>query len=413
MNKLFMNNKNLYNINMQSALQRIKDLFDSANIGRIVEDLPVTMDVSLDDQKANTEPASDDVSEYASRLRKRHHESQYDDLSNMDIDSVLLLEQNDTSRKKTRYEEQETTLDGFSELSPDSKNIVMLESTANRQALIYDIIRDNEKIENVTSLLEAIDGEFSYTLPSEVGNHMELWICVNMKCPGCRVGILYKYISSNMPVIDVKCFNTEHNLLEHGPIFYQIKATERNVNFLGKKYFTRQPIQDYPSGYIKVGSKRSGVYSHSITTADTINDKYISIGYICISYYYLTNRRRINIDLRESFVVIPNLSYQTRTRTNDYYYKYIPNSLNMAIITFNPDIRIVNVLTFAELIDRDNYLVRLFKNINLDKQYITITYHRPTPATRELIFDNKYQAKYLYYKNKYLLLKNKNLNLLN
>ncbi len=402
-----MNNKNLFNINMQSAFQRIKVLFDSANIGRIIEDSSMDVDV----QQANpTLPTSidvsSDVSEYTSRLRKRSRETQFDDLSNMDIDSVLLLEKNDISRKKTRYEEQETTLHKFSELSPDSKNIVMLESTANRQALVYDIIKDNDKINQVTSELEAMDEDFSYTLPSEVGNNMELWVCVNMRCPGCRVGTLYKYISSNMPVIDVKCFNTEHNLLEHGPCFYQIKATERNVNFLGKKYFTRKPILGYPSGYIKVGSKRSGVYSHSITSADTIENKYISLGYICITYYYLTNKRRINIDLRESFVVIPNLSYHSRTRTNDHYYRYIPNSLNMPIITYNTNRDIVNVLTFRDLIDRDGYLEEMFKNINLDKQYKTITYNRPTPATRELIFDeDEYKAKYLYYKKKYMKLK--------
>ena len=406
-----MNNKNLFNINMQSAFQRIKDLFDSANIGRIVEEDSTTMDVDV--QQANTsdvldytsDDISDDTSDYTSRLRKRNHETISDDLSGLDIDSLLLLEKHDTSRKKIRYEEQEATLDQFSELSPDSKNIVMLESTANRQALVYDIIKDTEKINQVTLELDAMDEDFSYTLPSEVGNYMELWICVNMRCPGCRVGMLYKYISSNMPVIDVKCFNTEHNLLNHGPCFYQIKATERNVNFLGKKYFTRKPIQDYPSGYIKVGSKRAGVYSHSITSADTIDNKYISIGYICITYYYLTNKRRINIDLNESFVVIPNLSYYSRTRTNDYYYQYIPNSLNMPLITYNPNKEIVNVLTFTELINRDDYSKGIFKNINLDKQYKTIIYHKPSPATRELTFDDEYKEKYLYYKKKYMKLK--------
>ncbi len=400
--EISLRHKILSYINIQSIMQslllssfiRIKDLFDSANIGKIVEEESSTtvMDSSLD-------YTTSDI--YTSRLRKRQHD---DDVSNMDIDSVLLLEKNELSKKKPRYEEQETTIVGFSELSPDSKNIVMLESTANRQALVYDIIKDNNKINEVTSQLEAMDEDFCYTLPTEVGNHMELWVCVNMRCPGCRVGVLYKYISSNMPVIDVKCFNTEHNLLEHGPIFYQIKATERNMNFLGKKYFTRQPIQGYPSGYIKVGSKKTGVYSHSITTADTIEYKYISIGYICITYYYLTNRRRINIDLRQSFVVIPNLAFQSRTRTNDYYYRYIPNSLNMPIITFNPDRRIVNVLTFAELIIRDGYSEGIFKNINLDKKYRTITHHIQTPATRELTYDD-YESKYLYYKNKYLKLK--------
>jgi hypothetical protein len=393
----------MQSISLQN-MQKMKELFDSANIGKIIEEY-LSSDLSIDNKITIA-----DTSEYTDRLRKRNLDDS-NDLSNMDIDNVLLLEENETSRKKPKYEEQEATIERFSELSPDSKNIVMLESTGNRQALVYDIIKDNEKIEHVTKQLDAMDEDFSYTLPSEVGNYMELWICVNIKCPGCRVGTLYKYISSNMPVIDVRCFNTEHDLLIHGPIFYQIKATERNINFLGKKYFTRQPIQDYPSGYIKVGSKTSGIFSHSITTTDTIDYKYISIGYICITYYYLANRRRINIDLLQSFVVIPNLSYNTRTRTNDYYYKYIPNSLNMPIITFNPDRRIVNVLTFAELVSRDSYLIRMFKNINLDKQYKTIIYNRPTSATRELIYD--YEAKYLYYKNKYLFLKNKYLNLFN
>ena len=107
----------------------------------------------------------------------------------------------------------------------------------------------------------------------------------------------------------------------------------------------------------------------------------------------------------------PFIIYTKTTLLDFVIYKYIPNSLNMAIITYNPDREIVKVLTFAELMIRDGYTMGIFRNINLDKKYNTIPYiYNTTPsvtpsrATRELTYDD-YEAKYLYYKNKYLKLK--------
>ncbi len=376
-------------------MESIKKLFNSTTYGEIIEDIGNQMQVD------EYQPSSD--TEYTDRLRKRKIEPE----QSMDIDLILLLETPGIPHKKHKIVEELSTLNGIEFLSPKSIDLVWAESVSNRQALVNDIIRDNDKIDAIMSEIESQDDDFTFSISSEVGNYMELWICANLKCPGCRVGKLFKYISSNMPVIDVRCVNPAHDLLEHGPIFYQIKTTEKYTTFLGLKYFTRQPINNYPSGYIKVGSKKVGIYSHSITTADSIENKFISIGYICVTFKYLTNRRRINIDLNDSFVVIPNLNYYSRTRKNSYYYKYIPNSLNYSIISFNPNINIVRVLTFSELALRDGYVPTIFKNINLDKKYKTIPLTVPTSAYRELIFkdDDDYESKYLYYKNKYLKLK--------
>ncbi len=383
-------------------MQNIKELFDTATYGEIVETELVKPDTG------STPMDTEYVSIYTDRLRKRPAEEPLSTGISLDIDSMLLLEETGLSRKKIKYSDDIERLSGFNELSPDSKTIVLAESVSNRQSLINDIMKDNIKIDSIIKKLDSMDDDYSYTLASEVGNFMELWICANMKCPGCKKGKLFKYISSNMPVIDIRCDNPEHNLLHHGPLFYQVKATEKNTNFLGTKYFTRQPIKDYPSGYIKVGSKKLGQFSHSVSTVESIENKYIVIGYICITYTYSTNRRLINIDLNDSFVVIPNLAFQARTRTNDYYYKYIPNSLNLSMISFNPDTNIVNVLSFNDLASKDGYSLGLFKNINLDKKYTTRPYIKPTSATRKLDLSQEtmnYQAKYLYYKNKYIKLK--------
>ncbi len=376
-------------------MENIKELFDSATYGEIVED-KVHAASSLAMVKETETPT------HTYGLRKRTHEEAAE-TQLFDIDTTLLLENIDTSNKRVTVKDNTETLINYNQLSPESKKLVLAESVSNRQRLIYDILKDNEKIEAIGKLINAMDEDFSYTLASEVGVFMELWICANMKCPGCKNGKLNKYISSNMPVIDVRCVNPEHDLLTHGPLFYQIKATEKYTNVLGLKYFTRTPIINYPSGYIKVGSKKMGQYSHEIKPTDSLETKYISIGYICVTYKYLTNRRFVNIDLNDSFCLIPNLAFNSRTRSSDYYYKYIQNQMNLSIITFNPDINVVSVISFQDLITKYNYEPQLFKNINLDKKYITIPYYRPSTATREL----DYESKYLYYKNKYLQLKNK------
>ncbi len=383
-------------------MESIKRLFNSTTYGEIIESNGEEMHVD------EAQPSTEIV--YRDRLRKRKTPE-----PSMDIDLILLFETPGVPNVEHIRLHELSALDGIQYLSPDSKKLVLAESVSNRQALVNDIRRDNEKIEAIMSEIETRDDDFTFALGSEVGNYMELWICANLKCPGCRVGKLFKYISSNMPVIDVRCVNPEHNLLEHGPLFYQIKTTEKNTTFLGLKYFTRQPINNYPSGYIKVGSKKVGIYSHNITTADAIEDKFISIGYICVTYKYLINRRRINIDLNNSFVVIPNLNYNNTyrtTRSQSYYYQYIPNSLNLSMVSFNPNMDIVRVLTFYELVLRDAYSPTIFKNINLDKKYRTIPFHVPTPAYRELTYedtdyisDADFKYKYLYYKNKYLKLK--------
>ncbi len=395
-------------------MENIKELFDSATYGEILETKTTRM------EPTETTNTTDYVSIYKDRLRKRHakdepfeetSEETSGDITQYEIDFMLLLEENGVYNKRMKYPRNISTLNGFDELSPASKKMIKAENSSNRQALIYDILRDDQKIETIEKKLNSMDEDFSFTLPSEVGNFMELWLCANMRCPGCKVGKLYKYVSSNMPVIDIRCVNPEHDLLNHGPLFYQIKATEKYTNFLGRKYFTRQPIINYPSGYIKVGSKRFGIFSHNIKTIDSLEDKYISIGYICVTYKYLTNKRHINIDLNDSFIVIPNLNYSSRTRSGDYYYKYIPNALNIVMISFNPDPNIVRVLTFNDFITSNSYNPHLFKNINLDNEYKTVPLIKQTQATRELSFDepldesSEYKTKYLYYKNKYLKLK--------
>jgi hypothetical protein len=285
-------------------------------------------------------------------------------------------------------------------LTPFSKALIDNTTPAKRQRMISDIRRDDERLQQLEEEINLNDPLYTYTSSTEVGSTIESWICLNMKCPGCNLKYFRKYLNTNMPVIDIVCLNPNHVIQIHGPKFYQIKASEYNSTFFGKKYFTRNPIINYPSGYIKVGSIDKGQHSHNIKPSDSLDNKYISIAYICVCYKYKRNNNRlINIVLDKSYCVIPNLSYSPISQLENYYYKYITNIRAVPMITFNPDLNIVRVLTFFDLLDNYTDEPNIFKNINLDDKYIY------TEETTRL--NNKYYYnKYLKYKNKYLNLKN-------
>jgi hypothetical protein len=119
--------------------------------------------------------------------------------------------------------------------SPNAQQILNRLTPISRQRMIEDFNIDDLKILKQESIQEEIDETFIYFENQEVGQFLESWVCFNMRCPGCN-GILYKYQSKNMPVVDVKCINPNH-LLNNGPKYYQIKATESGTTFRGQKIF--------------------------------------------------------------------------------------------------------------------------------------------------------------------------------
>ena len=212
-------------------------------------------------------------------------------------------------------------------LSPASETLLSYFSPETQKKLAGDFIRDELAITNSLKKLELDDPDYINFDPKSVGIYLEFWVCVNIPCPGCKHK-LYKYANPNMPVVDVRCINPHHNNTM-GPIYYQIKATNKGTTYLDYKYFS------YDKNYISVGSVDYGKICHEIT-ADNIDYRDILIGYICIEYNYTDDiLNTINIDMDKSFILIPNLQFKPTILQKDLtYYRYI-RTVPSPIITFN------------------------------------------------------------------------------
>lgn len=272
-------------------------------------------------------------------------------------------------------------------LSPMAHNILEYLTPTSKKRMIYDMQFDDINLEKKILLEEDKDPLYTYFENNEVGIFMELWLCSNLLCPGCKIGKLLKYLNPNMPVVDVMCSNDNHTI-EYGPKYYQIKTTEKDASFGGYKYFS---LKDK---YIHTGSKKYGSLSHQIKLGDGINKKKILIGYICVEYVRnVQNNRFISIDLNTSFILIPKLELTPTSliKSDLEYYKYFDSDI--PIITFNESL--FQIYTFKIYDNND-----LFKNINIDLIF-DMTVFKPERVKQKL-----FEHKYLKYKKKYLDLKN-------
>jgi hypothetical protein len=245
--------------------------------------------------------------------------------------------------------------------------------------------KDDKLLEKMDEEEEILDKIYTYFENKEVGTYMELWVCSNIICPGCKTGILLKYKSLSQPVVDVMCSNPEHNILIHGPKYYQIKATQKGKTMNGKRYFSMN------ESYIKVGSRRFGNNAHEIKISDDINIKKVLIGYICIEYTRESEDSRIiNIDKKNSFILIPNINHNLIVGEEDkYYYKYIEHSDKFPTVIFNPEL--FTIIDFSIL-----SILRINSKVNLDDKY---------DFFESVQKSDLFKKKYLKYKMKYLQLK--------
>jgi len=250
-----------------------------------------------------------------------------------------------------------------------------------RERLRRDLQRDDEAVAQIEELQEIDDPLYKFfNSNSGIGLYLELWVCVNIPCPGCG-GKLYKYNNPNMPVVDVRCINPSHTI---GPLYYQIKATERDVMHNNLFYFS------LTENYICVGSRRYGEKCHQIK--GTSRDKRILIGYICIEYNKKDDSNIMIIN-NKSFILVPDL---TNTKDSNYYtYNKEPRSDKIERISFDPDM-MIKPITFQ---DR---LPTIDKNVSLNLTYENID----MPLTDRALI------KYLIMKMKYLNLK-KNIKYIN
>ena len=296
-------------------------------------------------------------------------------------------------------------------VSPFTIDLVSRLNPEEAAKYIKDYLQEKKYIEIIEKGQADTDPDYKYTSNTEVGAYVELWVCANMKCPICN-GELVKYTLLNMPVIDIKCINSKHKY-NMGPKFFQIKATEQNNAF---PYFTLNPFLNNTNGFIVVGSRRLGELSHSVKPSDSDKQKQILIGYICLTYKYSdTTKRNIRLTRKQSFILIPQITVDTKiiTDANDYYYKYVDNIYKKPVITFNEVfVKVIlfsnmNDVNFKKQVITDNAII-----INLDIMYseTIITDNKIiSPPIKKLVLKNKYDIDALELKLKYLLLKNNNI----
>jgi hypothetical protein len=268
-------------------------------------------------------------------------------------------------------------------LSPQSQMLLSLFTPETRTRLARDFYLDDIEINKRLLKDEIDDPTYIYFDNKGVGLYLELWVCINIKCPGCN-DTLYKYANSNMPVVDVRCINPEHKI---GPIFYQIKATQKGTFHAGLKYFS------YDEEYICVGSYKYGHNCHEIK-ADNMVDRDLLIGYICIEYDYI-NMNSIAIDMNKSFVLIPNLQFiPLNQRQKEWTYYHYERIAPIPVIKFNTNM--VNKFRFSDI-------YKPFGIIKLNNQYDAIKPYDDSTLPMEIDFEQKY----LIMKMKYLNLKKK------
>ncbi len=268
-------------------------------------------------------------------------------------------------------------------LSPQSQNLLSYFSPETQKRLARDFYIDELAINKYLKKQELDDPNYIYFNPSGVGTYLELWVCVNIPCPGCGHK-LYKYANPNMPVVDVRCINITHDL-SMGPIYYQIKATQKGAVHAGYKYFS------YDDNYVSAGSINYGYNCH-IVRADDYSSRDILIGYICVEYIYTDPTfNRIIIDMNSSFVLIPNLQFQPNIEQNDWTYYHYIRTTPSPIITFNNNM--VRIFKFSELFAN-------FGVIQLSNYYDARKVYNEEPPTGP-----SFQYKYLIMKKKYLDLK--------
>ena len=259
-------------------------------------------------------------------------------------------------------------------LSPNSESLLSNFSPETQLRLRRDFYIDEQEINKIIERDSIDDPLYIHFNNSHVGIYLELWVCVNIPCPGCGYK-LYKYANPGMPVVDVRCINPahDHNM---GPKYYQIKATQKGAIYAGYQYFS------LVKQYICVGSYRFGYNCHVIRADEPSISRQLLIGYICIEYNY-NNSNHITIDMTTSFILRPNLKFTPQnTEQNEWtYYQYASISPN-PIIIFNT--YMMDIIRFTNA-----YTISLSNNYDARKVH-TSDAPQPPAFTKYLIMKKKY-----------------------
>lgn len=234
-------------------------------------------------------------------------------------------------------------------LTPIAKKIYNVTSPRSKSFVLEELQRDTTKIECIEK--NSIDPDFQYKMENNgLGFFMENIVSFYGKCPGCNQNRLCKYASSNVPVVDLVCTNTDFHLKNNSCFLYQLKIS------LGNDYFSLKKQT------ISVGSKKYGEIVHGIN--GNSDRKMIVPGYICIQLQK-TSLQEYNICHKKSFVLVPDYN----NMTEDLYYKYTgtKNRYGSDIITWNA--AMVNVHELHSVFDLQNIGYEHFNEDLIDNHY--------------------------------------------
>ena len=100
-----------------------------------------------------------------------------------------------SSMEKINYEDNDFE-DTDYVLSPQSMELLSYFSPETRKRLARDFHSDEMAINKLLIKEEIDDPTYIYFNASGVGTYLELWVCVNIPCPGCGHK-LYKYATTD------------------------------------------------------------------------------------------------------------------------------------------------------------------------------------------------------------------------
>jgi hypothetical protein len=232
---------------------------------------------------------------------------------------ILTKNENPVTPKKSRNILLEQPVD----LTPVSKSIYDTLTPISQDKMRQDFIRNDIVVETLEEKQYELDPDYQEKFENGgLGFYLENYISYYGLCPVCGEKTLCKYRSSNVPVVDLVCINTDYHLSENKCFLFQVKIS------LNNSYFNLDHKK------ISGGSIKYGEIPHTLEGTSDTNKKYLIPGYICLRLEeHTTDIQTYLINHNASFVLIPDLN----NKSNQFYYQYLQdkNFFGKNLITWN------------------------------------------------------------------------------
>lgn len=242
--------------------------------------------------------------------------------------------------------------------------------------LLIDLVRDGKAVDIIED--KNFDNDLDWVGIFNIGKFAEIYASINMKCPCCGEKELHLFKNPNMPVIDLVCTNSKHDL-SNGPKYWQVKASK------GDLYFSKE------LNYISVGSKKWGLEVHNINLENKLDNEY-QIGYICLKVDVIgDDETNLKLNLEKSFIVLPNSGYYYLSEEDEIYKSREIYSKHPAISWMNNDF-VLDIVQFLDIKDEDfnNYNF----NINSLLSYYPETIQISEQKSKKSLFGGVYKIRY-------------------